>query len=64
MCSLQCQYKIKDDNDTSSILGEAVPGSGANTSPAVVCFMRAVCNGLPCPHYEANKLLTCTVCTQ
>ena len=43
---------------------EPVPGSGANTNPAVVCFMRAVCNGLPCPPYEANKLLTCAVCTQ
>ena len=43
---------------------EAVPGSGANTDPAVVYFMRAVCNGLPCPPYEANKLLTCAVCTQ
>ena len=43
---------------------EAVPGSGANTDPANVFFMRAVCNGLPCPPYEANKLLTCAVCTQ
>ena len=41
-----------------------VPGNGANTDPAVVFFMRAVCNGLPCPPYEANKLLTCAVCTQ
>ena len=43
---------------------EAVPGSGANTNPAPVYFMRAVCNGLPCPPYETNKLLTCAVCTQ
>ena len=41
-----------------------VPGSGASTDPAPVFFMRAVCNGLPCPPYEANKLLTCAVCTQ
>ena len=43
---------------------EPVPGSGADTTPAIVCFMRAVCNGLPCPPYKANKLLTCAVCTQ
>ena len=43
---------------------EAVPRSETNTNPAIVYFMRAVCNGLPCPPYEANKLLTCAVCTQ
>ena len=43
---------------------ESVPGSGANTDPAMIFLMRAVCNGLPCPPYETNKLLTCAVCTQ
>ena len=43
---------------------EAVPGSGASTDLAIVYFMRAVCTNLPCPPYETNKLLTCTVCTQ
>ena len=43
---------------------EAVPGSGANINPAIAYFMRAVCSNLPCPPYEANKLLTCAVCTQ
>ena len=43
---------------------QPVPGSGADTTPAIVYFMRAACNGLPCPPYKANKLLTCAVCTQ
>ena len=43
---------------------EPVPGSGADTNPSIVYFMRAVCSNLPCPPYEANKLLTCAVCTQ
>ena len=36
---------------------EPVPGSGANTDPADTYFMRAVCNGLPCPPQPNTCLL-------
>ena len=55
----------KDNNaicvDTSA---EAVPGSGANINPSTGVMMRASCNGVPCPPYQSNKLLTCAVCTK
>ena len=43
---------------------EAVPGTAGVEGASLIYFMRAVCNGLPCPPYESNKLLTCAVCTQ
>ena len=43
---------------------EAVPGSGADTNPSPGVMMRANCNGIPCPPYQSNKLLTCAVCTK
>ena len=43
---------------------EAVPGTAGVEGASFIYFMRAVCNGLPCPPYETNKLLTCAVCTQ
>ena len=43
---------------------EAVPGSGTRTNPSPGVMMRANCNGIPCPPYQSNKLLTCAVCTK
>ena len=43
---------------------EAVPGSEANTNPAVVYLMRATCDGLPCPPYNTNMALPCAVCSK
>ena len=42
---------------------ESIPGSGANTSPALLYHVEAGCNGLPCPPYSAEKELTCAVCS-
>ena len=42
---------------------ESVPGSGANTNPAVLYNVEAGCNGLPCPPYDPHKELTCVVCS-
>ena len=43
---------------------EAVPGSLADTDPAVVYLMRATCDGLPCPPYNTGMALTCAVCSK
>ena len=43
---------------------EAVSGSQANTNPAVVYLMRATCDGLPCPPYNTNMALPCSVCSK
>ena len=43
---------------------EAVPGSQANTDPAVVYLMRATCDGLPCPPYNTGMALPCAVCSK
>ena len=43
---------------------QAVPGSAANTNPAVAVMMRATCTGLNCPPYNAGGLLTCSVCSR
>ena len=42
---------------------EAIPGTGAHLSLSLVYFMRATCNGIPCPPYDSVSLLTCAVCT-
>ena len=42
---------------------ESIPGSSANTSPAVMYHVEGGCNGLPCPPYSAEKELTCAVCS-
>ena len=38
---------------------EAVPESEANTSPAVVYLMKAICDGLRCPPYNTDMALPC-----
>ena len=44
---------------------DTVPGGGANTNGAVLYYVKAKCNdGLPCPPYVANKVVTCAVCTK
>ncbi len=43
---------------------ECVPGSVANTDPAVFYHTEATCDELPCPPYDPQKELTCVVCTK
>ncbi len=43
---------------------ECVPGSVANTDPAVLYHTEATCDELPCPPYDPQKKLTCVVCTK
>ena len=43
---------------------QAVPGSNANTNGGLFYHVEATCNGLPCLPYDAQKELTCAVCTK
>ena len=43
---------------------ETVPGEVANTNGAMFHLIEATCNGLQCPPYNAEKELTCAVCTK
>ena len=38
-------------------------GSYANINGAVIYHVKATCHGIQCPPYDANQVLTCTVCT-
>ena len=39
-------------------------GSHADTNGATLYHVRATCNGIQCPPYNINDVLTCTVCTR
>ncbi len=43
---------------------ESVPGSSASTDGARVYHVSSSCNGLPCPSYVENKVLSCVVCSK
>ena len=44
---------------------ESIPGSANNTDGALFYHVEATCQwGLPCPPYDAEKELTCAVCTK
>ena len=41
-----------------------VPETSNNTNPSLFYFSVTDCNGLSCPPYENNHILSCAVCTQ
>ena len=45
-------------------MAQPLPGSAISIDPAVVYVMKATCNGLLCPPYDAGRPLTCAVCTK
>ena len=52
------QYECVDQN------AEAVPGTSGVTNGARLYHVEPNCSGLPCPPYDAQKELTCVVCTR
>ena len=57
--------RISQKRDTICLDKDAIPipGSGADTNPAVVYAMHISCNGLPCPPYVERRALTCAICS-
>ena len=43
---------------------ESIPESYADTNGGLFYHVEATCNGLPCPPYDPQKELTCSVCMQ
>ena len=43
---------------------EAVGGTNTSTNPALLYFSSTDCNGLSCPPYQTNRVLSCAVCTK
>ena len=43
---------------------ETVPGSSADADAALFYYSFSTCNGLDCPPYENNRILSCVVCTK
>ena len=41
-----------------------VPGGTGNTDGALFYYVIATCNGLQCPPYQANRVVSCAVCTK
>ena len=43
---------------------ETVPGEISNKQGALFAYVKASCNGLQCPPYVSNQVVTCAVCTK
>lgn len=43
---------------------EAIAGSRSNRDGALFYYATSTCNGLDCPPYENNRILSCAVCTK
>lgn len=43
---------------------QPIPGLAGIVRGAILHFVEAHCNGLPCPPYDPEKELTCVVCTK
>ena len=43
---------------------EVIPGSSSDVNGALFYCTGGNCNGLACPPYESNRILSCTVCTK
>ena len=43
---------------------ETLPGEAADTNGGLFYHMEAVCTGILCPPYDAEKEITCAICTK
>ena len=50
--------------DCVDVNPDVVPGGAANTNGALFQYVVASCNGLQCPPYQANRVVSCAVCTK
>jgi hypothetical protein len=50
--------------DCVDVTPDVVPGGVANTNGALFYHVVASCNGLQCPPYQTNRVVSCAVCTK
>ena len=50
--------------DCVNVNPDVVPGGVADTNGALFQYVIATCNGLQCPPYQANRVVSCAVCTK
>ena len=51
--------------DCADVNPDVVPGGATNTNGALFQYVIATCNdGLQCPPYQANRVVSCAVCTK
>ena len=50
--------------DCVDVNPDVVPGGVPNTNGALFQYVVATCNGLQCPPYQANRVVSCVVCTK
>ena len=50
--------------DCVDVSPDTVPGGVADTNGALFQYVKSTCNGLQCPPYVANRVVSCAVCTK
>ena len=50
--------------DCVDVNPDVVPGGAPNTNGALFQYVVATCSGLQCPPYQANRVVSCAVCTK
>jgi hypothetical protein len=50
--------------DCVDVTPDVVPGGTGDTIAALFQYVVATCNGLQCPPYQANRVVSCAVCTK
>ena len=50
--------------DCVDVNPDAVPCSAGSTDGALFQYVVTTCNGLQCPPYQANRVVSCAVCTK
>ena len=50
--------------DCVDVNPDVVPGGTGSTNGALFYHVKASCNGLQCPPYQANRVVSCAVCTK
>ena len=65
MAEFQASDRYRSSFNCVDVNPDTVPGGGGSTGGALFYHVTATCNdGLPCPPYVANKVVTCAVCTK
>ena len=57
-------HHYRSSFDCVDVSPDSVPGEVGDSLISLFHYVKATCNGLQCPPYVANKMVTCVVCTK